>query len=78
MIKINLNKAKDIVHAVRREVRSQEFAPYDEIIMKQIPGNESDAAEAERVKIREKYSQIQEQIDACSDENELKTILQNL
>lgn len=78
MIKINLNKAKDIVHAVRRHVRSQEFAPYDEIIMKQIPGNESDAAEAERVKIRGKYSQIQEQIDACSDENELKTILQNL
>jgi len=78
MIKINLNKAKDIVHAVRRHVRSQEFAPYDEIIMKQIPGNDGDAAEAERVKIREKYSQIQEQIDACSDENELKAILQNL
>jgi hypothetical protein len=78
MIKINLNKAKDITHAVRREARSQEFAPYDEVIMKQIPGKDSDTAEAERAKIREKYAQIQEQIESCSDDNELKQIFKQL
>ena len=78
MIKINLQKAKNIVHDTRREARSLEFAPYDEVIMKQIPGNDNDAAEAERVKIREKYAQIQEQIDDCGSESDLREIMKGL
>ena len=75
MIKINLQKAKNIVHDTRREARSLEFAPYDEVIMKQIPGNDNDAAEAERVKIREKYAQIQEQIDDCGSSGVLMIVV---
>ena len=78
MIKINLQKAKNIVHDTRREARSLEFAPYDEVIMKQIPGKDNDAAEAERVKIREKYAQIQEQIDDCGSESDLREIMKGL
>ncbi len=78
MIKINLPKAKEIVHTARREARAEEFRPYDEIIMKQIPGNDFDNAEAERVKIRAKYATIQDEIDACTDAEQLKEKLQNL
>ena len=78
MIKINLSKAKEIVHAARREARAEEFKSYDEIIMKQIPGNDFDNAEAERVKIRAKYATIQDEIDACTDAEQLKEKLQNL
>ena len=78
MIKINLPKAKEIVHTARRKARTEEFKPYDEIIMKQIPGNDFDNAEAERVKIRAKYATIQEEIDACTDAEQLKEKLHNL
>ena len=78
MIKINLQKAKNIAHDARREARSLEFAPYDEVIMKQIPGSDNDLAEAERVKIREKYAQIQEQIDDCGSEGDLREIMKGL
>ena len=40
MIVININKAKVIAHDKRREARTEEFKPHDEIIMKQIPGFE--------------------------------------
>ena len=69
MITININKAKDYVHDIRRVRRAKEFEPYDNIVMKQIPGNDLINAEAERQKIRDKYSVIQEQI-----KNELITM----
>ena len=78
MIKINLPKAKEIVHSARREARAEEFKSYDEIIMKQIPGNDFDDAEAERVKIRAKYTTMQDEIDACTDAEQLKEKLQKL
>ena len=37
MIVINIDKAKGIAHEIRRAKRAEEFAPYDEVIMKQIP-----------------------------------------
>ncbi len=37
-ITINLDKAKQIGHDIRRQKRAEEFAPLDEKIMKQIPG----------------------------------------
>ena len=78
MIKVNLQKVKEIVHSVRRDAREKEFAPFDEIIMKQIPGKDHDAAESERASIREKYKTIQSEIEDCNDESKLKEILKRL
>lgn len=74
MITININKAKVIAHDKRRELRSAEFAPYDEAIVKQIP-DQSVSAEAARILIREKYAQMQVAIDAAQDVEGLKTAL---
>jgi hypothetical protein len=73
-IVINLDKAKEITHAKRREVRAEEFKPFDAIVALQIPGDDHNAAEAERVKIREKYAVIKSDINACADVDSLKAI----
>ena len=78
MITINLNKAKTISHDIRRQKRAEEFAPLDEVIMKQIPGTDVQAVEAERQEIRDKYSQIQSDIDSATDTQELKNIVNSL
>ena len=78
MIVINLNKAKNISHEIRREKRAEEFKPYDEVIMKQIPGTEFAAAEAARQAIRDKYAQLQNDIDTAPGINELKFVLENM
>ena len=75
IIKINLNKAKDIAHQKRREARAEEFKPYDEVIMKQIPGNEFAQAEAARQAIRDKYSALQAQMNSATTVDELKNLL---
>jgi hypothetical protein len=75
MITINLNKAKAIAHDARRVARATEFAPYDEVIMKQIPGNDAAAAEGERQKIRDKYAVIQVQMDAAQTPDQLKALM---
>lgn len=75
MFKINLAKAKEIVHQKRRIARAMEFAPYDEIVMKQIPG-EIKSAEKERKLIRTKYEKIQEQVDQTENLQDLKAILE--
>ena len=72
MITINLDKAKDIAHDMRRTARSAEFAPLD--IKATIP-SEAEAAEAERALIREKYALIQDEIDAATDVDTLKSAL---
>jgi hypothetical protein len=74
MIKINLEKAKDISHNLRREARTAEFEPYDNVIAKQIPG-ETKKAEIERKKIREKYAAYQTQIDEAQTAEELAEIV---
>jgi len=71
----NLTKAKSIAHEKRRIARTAEFAPYDEVIMKQIPGKDSQVAEAERQKIRDKYALLQQQMDAAQTVEELKALL---
>lgn len=78
MITINLNKAKTISHDIRRQKRAEEFKPLDEVIMKQIPGTDVQAVEAQRQEIRDKYSQIQSDIDSATDTQELKNILNSL
>ena len=78
MITINMDKAKNIAHNIRREKRAEEFKPYDEIIMKKIPNiNEADA-ELERQKIRDKYNIVQENINLANDSEELKAILNGI
>lgn len=73
-IVINLDKAKEITNAKRKEVRAEEFKPFDAVIALQIPGDDFNAAEAERVKIREKYAVIKSDINTCSDVDSLKVI----
>lgn len=75
MITINLDKAKSIAHDKRRAARAEEFKPHDEVIMKQIPGNDAAVAEAARQEIRNKYADMQVAIDAAESADELKVIL---
>jgi hypothetical protein len=71
---IDLTKAKNIGHDMRRAARAEEFKPYDEAIAKQIPG-QADGAEAARQAIREKYAAIQTSIDAAATPDEIKAAL---
>ena len=75
MIVINVTKAKAIGHDMRRAARAKEFAPYDEAIAKQIPG-QAEGAEAARQAIREKYAAIQTAIDAAATPDEIKAALE--
>lgn len=76
MIVININKAKSIGHDIRREKRAEEFKPFDEVIMKQIPGKDFTEAEASRQAIREKYEVIQQKIDVANTPEEIKQVLE--
>jgi hypothetical protein len=75
MITVNIDKAKVIAHDKRREARTEEFKPYDEVIMKQIPGADATAAEAARAAIRTKYSTMQTAIDSASTVDAIKSAL---
>lgn len=72
MITININKAKDIAHDIRRAKRSEEFAPLD--VQATIPSQAS-AAESARQVIRDKYAVMQTQINSASTPEEIKTAL---
>jgi hypothetical protein len=72
MITINLDKAKAISHSKRREARAAEFAPLD--VKATIP-SEASAAEAARQVVRDKYAQMQEQINAATSVEQLVVII---
>lgn len=74
-LSINIDKAKTIVHDIRRAKRTAEFAPLD--IKATIP-SEAVAAEATRQAVREKYAAIQADIDAAPGVAELKLIVESL
>jgi hypothetical protein len=76
MITINMDKAKAIGHQMRRAQREEEFAPFDAIIMKQIPGNSAVEAEASRQEIRFKYALIQDAINVAETPDEIKSALE--
>lgn len=76
MITINITKAKDVAHDIRRAARTAEFQPYDDAIAKQIPG-QVEGAEAARALIRAKYAEMQAAIDAASTVEEIKEVLDN-
>lgn len=69
MITINIDKAKNIAHDIRRAKRAEEFAPLD--IKATIP-SEAVAAEAARQVIRDKYAAMQTQINSASTPEEIK------
>ena len=68
----NLTKAKGIAHEKRRAARAKEFAPLD--VEATIPGR-AQQAEAARQAIRDKYAVMQEQMDAATTVEELKSLL---
>jgi len=72
MITINIDKAKNIAHDIRRAKRSEEFAPLD--VQATIPSQAS-AAESARQVIRDKYAAMQTQINSASTPEEIKTAL---
>lgn len=74
-VDVDLDKAKDIGHDIRRAKRAEEFAPLDEVIAKQIPGNDPPEVEAERQAIRDKYAAVQDQIDAAASPEEIKAAI---
>lgn len=75
MIKVNIAKAQDIAHDMRRAARSAEFAPLD--VKATIP-SEAAAAEAARAAIRIKYADMQTAINAATDVAVLKDIIKQL
>lgn len=75
MIVINIDKAKAIGHGIRRSRRAEEFAPLDAEIMKQIPGTDTVAVDAERQAIRDKYAVVQTEIDSAQTPDEIKHAL---
>jgi hypothetical protein len=75
-VDIDLPKAKEIGHEVRRQKRAEEFQPFDEVIAKQIPGKDATQAEAKRQEIRDKYSGVQDAIDAAETPDDIKAALE--
>ena len=75
-VDVDLSKAKDIGHDIRRTLRTEEFKPYDEVIMKQIPGADAVAAEEARQQVRFKYALIQNAINVASTTDEIKAALE--
>ncbi len=78
MITINIDKAKGIAHDNRRAARADEFKPHDDIIAKQVPGADAQAAEAARQSIRDRYAVVQADIDSAASVQQLKAILDAL
>jgi hypothetical protein len=74
-IEHDLGQCRVIGHQMRRAQRNAEFAPFDEIIAKQIPGVSAAEAEASRQAIRDKYALIQDAIDIASDPDTIKLAL---
>lgn len=75
MIIIDIEKAKNIGHDIRRQQRADEFAPLDLLISAQIPGTDFIAVEAERRAVRDKYASVQQKIDTSISPDEIKIAL---
>lgn len=71
----DMERVKLIAHSLRRAKRAEEFAPLDEIIVKQIPGKSASDAEAARATIRSNYDAMQIRIDAAQNVASVKTAL---
>ena len=71
----DVTKSKVLAHETRREKRTAEFKPYDDIISLNIPGQDATAAETARASIRTKYATMQTNIDNATDIAGIKTAL---
>lgn len=74
-IKVNLERAKEIAHRIRRGRRSELFRPLD--LETTIPGRAEDA-EASRKKIREEDAARQEDINKANTTGKLKSIMETI
>lgn len=72
---IEMGKARDIAHVIRRKTRDIEMAPYDDIIAKQVPGTDPVGAETARAALRNVYDNLQTQIDNSQNPNALMAII---
>lgn len=72
---VNIDKAKMIAHIIRRDNREQAFAPFDAVIMKQIPGVSAIQAESERQAIRVADAVRQASIDAATTLAEIQALI---
>lgn len=70
-VRVDLARAKDAAHEIRRAVRAAEFAPLDFAIAAQLPGTDVASREAQRQAIREKHSALQTAIDAAPNVSDL-------
>lgn len=75
MITVNLNKAKEIAHSLRRADRDEKMKPLD--IEATIPAMATEA-ENKRQVIRDANAVIQSQINAATNEVELKELIDQL
>ena len=75
MIKIDLNKAKEIAHNKRRVVREKELQPLD--VQATIPMY-TEQAELERQVVRDKHAEIQELIDQAESVEDLKKVIEGI
>jgi hypothetical protein len=75
-VDLDLDKCKAVGHDIRRQKRAEEFQPFDEVIAKQIPGKDSAQAEEARQAIRDKYTEVQDAIDAAETPDEIKAALE--
>jgi hypothetical protein len=75
---VDISRAKNVAHNIRRYYRTEEMKPYDDIIAKQIPGEDATAAEAQRALIRTKYATKQTEIDACTTVEQVQTIIEGM
>lgn len=72
MITINIDKAKSIAHDARRAARTEEFKPLD--VKATIP-SEAEQAELQRQLVREKYAEMQSQIDSAQTVDQIKAAM---
>jgi hypothetical protein len=75
-VDLDLDKCKAVGHERRRAARAEEFQPFDEIIAKQIPGKDAAEAEEARQAIRDKYTEVQDAIDAAETPDDIKAALE--
>lgn len=76
IIEIDLDKAKEITHNLRRAMRAEEFAPLDQTIAFRLPGTTIKETEKLREEVRDKYVEMQEEIDLATDVEQLKVLLE--
>lgn len=70
-VEVDIPKAREIAHALRRQMRADALRPLDEVIMKQIPGTDLQAAEAQRQAIRDNDAKVQAAIDYATSTDAL-------